>query len=141
MYYLITDPTSAFMSLSNIPLPLPQAVARGLWSILRGNASDDTLLVDEDAGPRSYFRRPLSICYTRFFEIPYSLARSGTLTPWAYRSRISELRLCFLRVLGGCAVEGSRVPGYSRSTRKATASSKVKLKLPSALKACGSRSP
>src|SRR5690606_34283326 len=66
---------------------------------------------------RSYFRRPLRIWYTRFFEIPYSLARSGTVTPWAYRARISELRLRFLRVLGDCGSGEDGDPGYSRFTR------------------------
>jgi len=57
------------------------------------------------------------------------------------RARISEFRLRFLRVFGDCAVGEGSDPGYSRFTRQETASSKVKIKLPSALKACGSRCP
>lgn len=73
--------------------------------------------------------------------MPYSLARSGTLMPAAYRARISALRSTFLGVLGDSGVEVVGEPGYSRFTREKTASSKVKIKLPSALKACGSQCP
>ena len=90
---------------------------------------------------RTYFLFPLKIWYTRFFEMPYSLARSGTLMPAVYRARISALRSAFLGVLGDSGVEQFGEPGYSRFTSAETASSKVKIKLPSALKACGSQCP
>lgn len=73
--------------------------------------------------------------------MPYSLARSGTLIPAAYRARISALRSAFLGVLGDIEVEEGGEPGYRRFTSAETASSKVKIKLPSALKACGSICP
>lgn len=61
--------------------------------------------------------------------------------PAAYRARISALRSTFLGVLGDSGVEEVGEPGYSRFTSAKTASSKVKIKLPSALKACGSQCP
>ena len=61
--------------------------------------------------------------------------------PAVYRARISALRSTCLGVLGDCGVGGSGEPKFRRFTSAETASSKVKIKLPSALKACGSRCP
>lgn len=61
--------------------------------------------------------------------------------PAAYRARISALRSTFLGVFGGYGDWGVGEPKFSRFTSAETASSEVKIKLPSALKACGSRCP